>query len=203
MGKYAETLSEVGVGGRYLLIFVTLGTQKFQMNRLMKAVDELAQEMDEEIIIQSGNSTYKPEHCTAQAFMSSEEYKNKIESCSLLITHAGVGTIITGLNAHKPVIVVPRLASMNEHVDDHQTEIAEAMEKQGYVLRCDDVSRLKEYVEKAGEFDFKPYKQQGGNIEEIIEDFIAHRKVPTLDSWEIVLDLRPKMESYVKGTNDD
>ena len=38
---------------------------------------------------------------------------------------------------------------------------------------------------------------------QIIEDFIAHCKVPTLDSWEIVLDLRPKMESYVKGTNDD
>ena len=38
---------------------------------------------------------------------------------------------------------------------------------------------------------------------QIIEDFIAHHKVPTLDDWEIVLDLRPKMESYVKGTNDD
>ena len=38
---------------------------------------------------------------------------------------------------------------------------------------------------------------------QIIEDFVAHHKVPALDSWKIVLDLRPKMESYVKGTNDD
>lgn len=38
---------------------------------------------------------------------------------------------------------------------------------------------------------------------QIIEDFIAHHKVPTLDDWEIVLDLRPKMESYVKGTEND
>ena len=38
---------------------------------------------------------------------------------------------------------------------------------------------------------------------QIIADFIAHHKVPALDSWEIVLDLRPKMESYVKGTNDN
>ena len=37
----------------------------------------------------------------------------------------------------------------------------------------------------------------------IIEEFIAHHKVPSLDDWEIVLDLRPMMESYVKGTNDD
>ena len=38
---------------------------------------------------------------------------------------------------------------------------------------------------------------------QIIEEFIAHHKVPELDDWDIVLDLRPKMESYVKGTNDD
>ena len=38
---------------------------------------------------------------------------------------------------------------------------------------------------------------------QIIEGFIAHHKVPSLDDWEIVLDLRPKMESYVKGTNDN
>ena len=38
---------------------------------------------------------------------------------------------------------------------------------------------------------------------QIIEDVIVDHKVPPLDSWEIVLDLRPKMENYVKGTNDD
>ena len=38
---------------------------------------------------------------------------------------------------------------------------------------------------------------------QIIEDFIVHQKVPTLDDWEIVLDLRPKMESYVKDTEND
>ena len=37
----------------------------------------------------------------------------------------------------------------------------------------------------------------------IIEEFIAHHKVPSLDDWEIVLDLRPKMESYVKDTEND
>ena len=38
---------------------------------------------------------------------------------------------------------------------------------------------------------------------QIIENFIAHHKVPSLDDWEIVLDLRPKMESYVKVTEND
>ena len=38
---------------------------------------------------------------------------------------------------------------------------------------------------------------------QIIEDFIVHQKVPALDSWDIVLDLRPKMESYVKDSEND
>lgn len=38
---------------------------------------------------------------------------------------------------------------------------------------------------------------------QIIEDFVAYHKVPALDSWEVVLDLRPKMESYIKGTEND
>lgn len=37
----------------------------------------------------------------------------------------------------------------------------------------------------------------------IIEDFIVHNKMPALDDWDIVLDLRPKMESYVKGPEND
>ena len=48
-------------------------------------------------------------------------------------------------------------------------------------------------------------KNEQGHQEvlQIIEDFIAHHKVPALDSWETVLDLRPKMESYVKDTEND
>ena len=38
---------------------------------------------------------------------------------------------------------------------------------------------------------------------QIIEEFIAHHKVPELDDWDIVLDLRPKMESYVKDSEND
>ena len=38
---------------------------------------------------------------------------------------------------------------------------------------------------------------------QIIADLIVHHKVPALDSWETVLDLRPKMESYIKDTEND
>lgn len=154
------------------MIFVTLGTQKFQMNRLIKAVDKLASKIEEEFFIQAGHSTYKPEHCGYQHFLTKEEYREKIENCRILITHAGVGTIIEGINAGKPVIVVPRLAAMKEHVDDHQKQIAEAFGNKKCVLCCDDIDNLGNYLKKAESFKFEPYEVKGGNIEEIILDFI-------------------------------
>ena len=154
------------------MIFVTLGTQKFQMNRLVKAIDMIASEMDEEFFIQTGHSSYKPENCGFQQFLTKDEYRAKIENCRMLITHAGVGTIIEGITAGKPVIVVPRLKAMKEHVDDHQLQIAEAFGNKGCVLCCSDTGKLKKYIQKAEKFDFQPYEVKGGNIEDIVLDFI-------------------------------
>ncbi len=156
------------------MIFVTLGTQKFQMNRLVKAIDELSEKgvVSEDFLIQTGASTYKPKHCKYVDFMDTKEYAENIRKCSLLITHAGVGTIITGKNANKPVIVVPRLNKYGEHVDDHQREIAEAFSNKNCVLCCEDTDKLGEYIEKARNYDFQPYEVKGGNVEEIIMNFM-------------------------------
>ena len=154
------------------MIFVTLGTQKFQMNRLVKAVDEMAPKFEEEFFIQTGSSSYVPKNCGHKDFIDAGTYNRKIADCSVLVTHAGVGTIITGISLGKPVVVVPRDSSFGEHVDNHQCQIAEAFSSKGLVLCCKDVSKLGEYIDKAREFDFKPYELKGGNIEETIMKFI-------------------------------
>lgn len=149
-----------------------MGTQKFQMNRLIKAVDKIAPKYGEEFFIQTGSSTYTPKHCGHKDFMDAESYNKRIAECSVLVTHAGVGTIISGLSLGKPVVVVPRASEYGEHVDDHQCQIADAFSKKGLVLCCRDVSKLGEYIEKARTYDFKPYEKKGGNIEETIMRFI-------------------------------
>lgn len=154
------------------MILVTLGTQKFQMNRLIQAVDDIQGDLGEEIFIQTGHSDSKPKNCAFQAFVDKKAFQQMIRECRVLITHSGVGSIMTGIYAGKPVIVVPRLARYKEHVDDHQLQIAEAFAGKGCVLSCTDVSRLKEYVEKAEHFAFQPYQAPEGNIEEIILRFI-------------------------------
>lgn len=157
------------------MIFVTLGTQKFQMNRLIKAVDELAGSgrVGEDFLIQSGVSNYKPQNCKYVDFMNSDDYIENIRRCSVLITHAGVGTIDTGIKIGKPVIVVPRLARFGEHVDDHQTQIAKAFSDKGCVLNCENLDELEDYIEKSRQYQFKEYEMRRGNVESTILHFMS------------------------------
>ncbi|MBQ9118874.1 MAG: glycosyl transferase [Lachnospiraceae bacterium] len=154
------------------MILVTLGTQKFEMNRLIQAADELAQTVSEEIFVQCGNSSYQPKHCKYSAFVDTTQFAKMIQECSVLITHSGVGTIMTGIQAKRPIVVVPRLKKYNEHVDDHQLQIAEAFEEQGCVLCCREVAELKQYIEKAKSFAFQPYTAPESKVENLILDFI-------------------------------
>ena len=55
------------------MIFVTLGSQKFQFNRLLQMVDNLNTE--EEIFAQTGYSDYKPKNYKFKDFLSRDEYK--------------------------------------------------------------------------------------------------------------------------------
>lgn len=142
------------------------------MNRLIKAVDELALSYKEDFFIQRGNSTYVPKNCKYADFMDAEAYNKKISECSVLVTHAGVGTIISGTNVGKPIVVVPRSRRFGEHVDDHQSEIANAFSSKGLVLCCQNIDELGDYIEKARSYDFQPYELKGGNIEKTIMDYI-------------------------------
>ena len=48
------------------MIFVTVGTHEQQFDRLVKKVDELKESgtLKEEVVIQTGYSTFHPDHCT-------------------------------------------------------------------------------------------------------------------------------------------
>ena len=118
------------------MVFIALGTQKFQCNRLLKEIDRLIEGrlLNEQVFAQRGYSDYEPKHYESVMFLDKEDYDEKIAQCSLVISHSGVGTILSAVNHRKPVIVFPRLKKYKEHVDDHQLEIARAFEKKKLVL---------------------------------------------------------------------
>ena len=105
-------------------------------------------------------------------FLFPEEMKKLINQANIIITHGGVGSIITAITKGKKVIAVPRLKKYKEHVNDHQTEIVEAFNREGYIIGIQDVSELEDALKRIKEFTPKKYEKNTGNIIKIIEDFI-------------------------------
>ena len=107
------------------MIFITLGSQKFQFNRLLKAIDKLIEQgkIKEEVFAQIGYSDYQPINYNYKQFLDRDEFASMEGRADIVITHGGTGAIIGAVKKGKKVIAVPRLAKYGEHVDDHQKNL--------------------------------------------------------------------------------
>jgi UDP-N-acetylglucosamine transferase subunit ALG13 len=100
-------------------VFVTVGTQ-LPFDRLVKAVDELSAWQRWDILAQIGQTRYRPRHIRWRDFLDNETAAAWIRDSDLVITHAGMGTILGRLEAGGPMLVMPRKASLGEHRNEHQ-----------------------------------------------------------------------------------
>ncbi len=156
------------------MIFVVLGTQKFQFNRLLREIDEVIEMggITQEVIAQIGISDYEPKHYKYFRYTDKKQFDEFITQATVVITHSGVGSIISALKAKKPVIAYPRLQKYHEHVDDHQLDIAKAFKKKRYVIcRYDDES-LPKVMKRCRQYPFVEYVSNTNRVLGIIKDFI-------------------------------
>ncbi len=156
------------------MIFVILGTQKFQFNRLLKYIDEQIEsgEIQEDVFAQIGYSDYIPQNYSYVEFLDKEQFEETIKKSDLIITHSGVGSIVTSISAEKPVIVFPRLKRYKEHVDDHQMEIAEAFEKKQFIIKYNEGDSIGMLIKQARGFEYKKYESGNKKIIDLIQDYI-------------------------------
>ena len=143
-------------------------------NRLLKAIDELIAEgkITDTVFAQIGFSDYKPKHFETCDYMKKEMMDQKIKESDLIITHSGVGTIMTAIQLGKRVLVYPRLVKYKEHVDDHQVEIGLAFEKRNYVCLCKESDDLLQKIQEAMTKKLNRYESSKGRIPNLIEQFI-------------------------------
>lgn len=148
------------------MIFITVGTQRFQFNRLLRAVDKLIEEkkLEEEVFAQIGYSTYKPKFYEFKDFINGEEYDEVLRKSEMVITHGGTGTIIKAVKLSKKVIAVPRLKAFLEHVDDHQIQIINEFSEIGFLDKLEDLSNLNEAIINVRKHEFKEYVSNTSNI---------------------------------------
>ncbi len=158
------------------MIFVMLGTQNNSFNRLLKEIDKLIenQTINEEVIVQAGYTKYQPksEKMKVIDFISREELDTFEKDANFIITHGGVGSIITSLEKGKKVIAVPRLHEYGEHVNNHQKEIVEKFNRSGNIIGIQSIEELEEAIKRVKDFEPKPYVENNHKMLKIIENFI-------------------------------
>jgi len=156
------------------MIFVTLGTQDKSFTRLLKVIDKEIEKgtIKEEVIVQAGFTKYESNNMKIYDLFDKDEFDKNIKNCNYLITHGGVGSILVGLKYNKKVIACPRLAKYNEHMNDHQKQIVEKFNQEGYIIGINDVNELEEAINKVSKFKPKKYISNTNNVIKLIEDFI-------------------------------
>jgi UDP-N-acetylglucosamine transferase subunit ALG13 len=141
------------------MIFVTVGTD-LPFDRLVRVVDEWAQANQRaDVFAQIGETDWKPAHIAYSKFLQPPEFTKRFSSASVIVAHAGMGTILSALQWEKPILVMPRRATLGEQRNEHQLATARRLSELGKVTVAMDEAELRERLERLS--DLKPREKIG------------------------------------------
>lgn len=148
------------------MIFVTVGSLAF--DELIKKIDELIEKnkIREKVLMQIGDGSYKPKNAEFYKYKPSlqDDYKN----ADLIITHSGASTLIETIKLGKKIICVPnKKAAKNP-------DIVIKFSKENYILVCNDLNNIEEFLEKIKTFKPEKFKEIKCHIHERILEFLYH-----------------------------
>ena len=158
------------------MIFVMLGTQNNSFHRLLEEVDKNIENgnIQEKVVVQAGFTKYKSKNMEIFDMVPQDKFDKLINEADIVITHGGVGSMVSAIKKGKKVIAVPRLKKYGEHVNDHQKEIIETFRKQGLIIGIDDVSELPQALKKVQDLELHKQEEGTNNIVKIIDEFIQN-----------------------------
>lgn len=153
------------------MILITLGTQDKSFKRLLDSIEKEIKKgtIKEEVIVQAGHTKFKSKNMKIFDFFKPEELDEYINNCNLLITHAGVGSILKALKKNKKIIVAARLKKYKEHTNDHQLQILNEFAKKNYIIPLYDLEKLEEALLKVKSFKPNKYKSNTNEFIVLIE----------------------------------
>jgi len=139
-------------------------------DRLIRMLDEIAPQLDEEIVAQVNGSGYLPRHINTIDLLPPDEFDRLFSSARLIVAHAGIGTIITAMQQQKPVIIFPRIAALGEHRNEHQLATAAKMKEAGWVYVANTKEELAELLQRP---DLHPLCTIGSSASESLVESIT------------------------------
>lgn len=127
------------------MILVTVGTQ-LPFDRMLRAVDSWASLSGEKVIAQIGPGEFEPKAMEFQRFYPANELNEMMAAADVIVSHAGMGSILTAMTLGKPIAIVPRYAKLGEHRNDHQLATAKRFEGNDFVEVVYDEKNLGEAI---------------------------------------------------------
>ena len=156
------------------MIFFTVGTHEQQFNRLLKEIDRLVETkvIKEEVFIQTGYSDYEPKHCKWSKLIPYKEMEQRVKEARIVITHGGPASFIAPLQIGKTPIVVPRQIEFDEHVNNHQLEFANQVEKRmGTNITINNIEDLEDTIKNYDKIIKEKSKNNKSNNKEFCNKF--------------------------------
>lgn len=159
------------------MIFVTVGTD-MPFNRLVKVVDAWALATGrQDVFAQIGETDWKPACIAWSSFLSPHEFAKRFAESSAVIAHAGMGTILSALQWEKPILVMPRRASLGEQRNEHQLATARHLSSLGKITVAMDETELRTMLDNLSQL--RPRERIGSFASEslitALRDFIERR----------------------------
>ena len=156
------------------MILVTLGTQDKEFKRLLDIIEDAIENdiIKEEVVVQAGYTKYDSKNMKIFDVIPMNEFDKLMKKCDILITHGGVGSIITGLKNNKKIIAMARLKIYKESANDHQLQIIDNFSKEGYLLKLDN-NNLAEVLNEAKHFKPQKFISNTDNMIKLISDYIS------------------------------
>jgi UDP-N-acetylglucosamine transferase subunit ALG13 len=103
------------------------------------------------VVVQYGYNNFDDASFHCVDFLKMEEFQRQVEAAKFVIIHGGAGSIITALQAGKVPVVMPRKPELGEHVDNHQIEFADELEKMGRIIVAEDTASLADAIRRVEE----------------------------------------------------
>ena len=158
------------------MILVILGTQDKEFPRLLKAVDKEIERgtIKDRVVVQAGQTKYESDNMEIFDLLPAPEFEKLIDEADIIITHGGVGSILSAIKKNKKIIAAARLEKYKEHHNDHQKQIIKEFSKQGYLLELEDFNDLGKIIKKIRNFKPKTFVSNTSNMIKLVENYIEN-----------------------------
>jgi UDP-N-acetylglucosamine transferase subunit ALG13 len=157
------------------VIFVTVGGQK-PFDRLIECVDAWAEEQGlakDAVFAQIGKGARTPRHIEWTESLDPGEYKRCVARARVIVSHAGMGTILTAVDEAVPILVMPRIARLAEHRNDHQLATARQLTEVIGLPVAWDEHELRDWLGRLDELEPRPAHGEGlRDLTRFVREFI-------------------------------